>query len=106
MHSGEGPYFVEDSQIARKTFFLVRFLELNNYYTRTDISNQRTVSSKKIQLTTTQSLSNIPKNIPSSSATYPESLSVAGFLHAGRIARPKEEIETLLVLELFNMYEK
>ena len=80
----------------------MRFFESNNY-TRTDISIQRTVPSKKIKLTTTQSLSNIPKNTPSSSATYPISFSVADLLLAERIARSREEVEALLVLK-FSIY--
>ena len=62
--------------------------------------------SKKIKLTTTLSLSNIPKNTPSSSKTYPKSLSVADLLSTGRIIRPKEVIEALLVLEFFDIYKK
>ena len=82
----------------------MRFLEPKNY-TRTDILNQCTVPSKKIKLTTSQSLSRIPKNTPPSSAIYPKSLPVADFLFAGRIVRPNEEIEALLVLEFFDIYK-
>ena len=105
LHSDRGPSCVKDSQIAGKKVFVVRFLEPMNY-TRMEISNQRTVPSKKIKLTTTQSLLRILKNTPPSSTTYPKSLSVADLLRAGRIVRPKEEIEALLVLEFFDIYKK
>ena len=73
LYSDRGSSCVKDSQIAGSKLFLVRFLESNNY-TRANISNQCTVSSKKIKLTTAQPLSNIPKNTPSYSTTYPKSL--------------------------------
>ena len=99
LYSDRGSSCVEDSQIAGPKLFLIRLLESNNY-ARTNIPNQRIVPSKKIKLTTTQPLSNIPKNTPSYSTTYPKSSSVVDLLHAGRIIRPKEEIEVLLVLNL------
>ena len=105
LHSDRGPSCVKDSQIAGKKVFVVRFLEPMNY-TGMEISNQHTVPSKKIKLTTTQSLLRIPKNTPPSSTTYPKSLSVADLLRAGRTVRPKEEIEALLVLEFFDIYKK
>ena len=106
LNSDRGSSCVEDSQIAGSKLFLVRFLESNNY-TRANISNQRTVPSKKIKLTATQLLSNIPKNTMSYLTTYPKSLSVVDLLLAGRIIRPKEEIEVLLVLNfLINIYIK
>ena len=100
-YSNGGSPCAEDSHKS----FLVRFLESNNY-TRTDISNQRLVPSKKIKLTTTRSLSSILKNTPSSSTTYPKSLFVADLLRGRRIVRSKEEIEALLVLEFFEIYKK
>ena len=83
----------------------MRFLESNNN-ARTDISNQCPVPPKKIKLTTIQSLSNIPENTPPYSITYPKSLSVGDLLRAGRIVRPKKQIEALLALEFFDIYKK
>lgn len=60
------------------------------------------VSSKKVKLTTTHSLSNIPKNILSSSTIYSKSLSVGDLLHAGRILRSKVVTETSFILVFFD----
>ena len=58
-------------------------------------------TSKKIKLTNTQSLANIPNNTPWSSTTYPKSFDL---LRAGRMVRPTEEIEA--VLEFFDICKK
>ena len=47
----------------------------------------------------------ILRKIQSPSTTYPKSLIVADLLRAGRIVRPKEEIEALLVSEFLNIYK-
>ena len=47
----------------------------------------------------------ILRKIQSSSTTYPKSLIAADLLRDGRIVRPKEEIEALLILEFFDIYK-
>ena len=88
-YSDRGPSCVEDSQIAgSKGFFgvILRVQQIceNGHF--------------KSTYCTIYFLSNILKNTPSSSTTYPKSLCVADLLFAERLFRPKIEIETLLLL--------